>query len=146
MRYSTIRYHSRSQRKHHILDPYRTDSPSGPNVKVIFGKRANNAYEALHYEHHQIFGSTSDILVASFGARSRITPTIISESTISTNQDCIKTSAAIIALAIDELAVATLANRRGNLATPEDGFTCDLEHLAQFCAVAEPFDFDIKNF
>jgi hypothetical protein len=96
-------------------------------------------------------------LVASFGARSRITPTIISESTISgyrdivvgktlpaTNQHCIKTSAAIIALAIDELLVTISANRRGNLTTSEDGFTYDLEHLAYFCVVAKLFDFDIK--
>jgi hypothetical protein len=120
-------------------------------VKVIFGKRETSMLTTHTKLSTMSIAKCSALHLTYYGARSRITHAIIPESTISryrdlvtgktlpaTNQDCIKTSTAITTLAMP-------AKRRGNLARSEDGFTCDPENLAQFCAVAEPFDFDIKN-
>ena len=39
---------------------------------------------------------------------------------------------------------STARGLKGCIITTQDGFTCDLIHLAEFCIAAKPFDFDIK--
>jgi hypothetical protein len=101
-------------------------------------------------EHQKIFGVDSGIITIIFSASARIFPTIISPllntacpSLLADDQNVLPCSVMAAGMALGELAIAASSGRKGNVVGMDDSLTSDLEHLAQLCIAAEPFDFNI---
>jgi hypothetical protein len=120
------------------------------------------AQAALQLEHQTVFSLSNGTLLVDFYPASRLMPCIPSPFTAedlyqvyhkrqetSTGNlhfysDGCRTSLTVSAFLLDMTEFAASAGRRANIDTVQDEFTSDLVHLAEVCAVAKPFDFDIK--